>query len=113
LEDLVKAYPSYVDILAKVTLQVWTGLLPGGAGGPGESLSLIYGYLGQGNSLQVWADLLRYLEGLEDLVKAYPSYVDILAKVTLSKSGQTVPGGAEGPSESLSLVSGYLGQDRL
>ncbi len=27
---------------------------------------------------------IYYLEGLEDLVKAYPSYVDILAKVTLS-----------------------------
>ncbi len=43
LEDLVKAYPSYVGILAKVTLQIWADLLPGGAGGPGESLSLICG----------------------------------------------------------------------
>ena len=32
-----------------------------------------------------------YLQGLEELVKAYPSYLDILAKVSrlLLKSGQT------------------------
>jgi hypothetical protein len=74
-------------------VQVWTDLLPGGAGGPGESLSLICGYLGQGNSLLAWADLLPVLEvagGPGESLSLICGYLDILAKVTLSKSGQTV-----------------------
>ncbi len=80
-----KAYPSYVDILAKVTLsksgQIYylEGLEDLVKADP--SYVDILAKVTLSKSGQIY-----YLEGLEDLVKAYILHVDILAKVTLSIS---------------------------
>jgi hypothetical protein len=56
VQDLVKAFPAYLDILPKVSSRV--------------------------KHSQVKSGQAYYLEGVQDLVKAFPTYLDILPKVS-------------------------------